>query len=311
MMSSKIPWFLVSGFGAHIKSSPSKLIIVQKNTTREFPIDTINHLLIVGGHTLHTSTITHLVKKGVYLSIFEADGTPVSTICPYGNDVPEGMRALQVDAPRHRYAVGLAGGSIRSRVLFLQRLEESFGSSLLYEGEIEIIHKSLEELEYLIKLEEIRRIHRLTADMYYEILSRALPPELGYRRRRLTSQQDVVNAMFSIGYSMLYGNCCVSLLGAHMDPDIGILHEGQGGLVYDLIEPFKATMIDETVIRVAAERISPDDFEISGNRCILSDELVRKLINLFKTSIRVGQIDEQVSSLLHALVDHEEFRILY
>jgi hypothetical protein len=38
---------------------------------------------------------------------------------------------------------------------------------------------------------------------------------------------------------------------------------------------------------------------------------VRKLINLFKTSIRVGQIDEQVCSLLHALVDHEEFRILY
>jgi CRISPR-associated protein Cas1 len=310
MMPPKIPWFLVSGFGAHIKSTPSKLIVVQKNRTREFPIDSINHLLIVGGHTLHTSTIIHLLKKGVYLSIFEADGTPVSTIRPYGSGVSAMMRELQAEAPRHRYAVALVGGSIKSRLLFLQRLEESLGLSLLYKGENEIIHKSLEELEYLIRLEEIRRVHRLTSDMYYEILSRAIPPELGYRRRRLESQQDVVNAMFSIGYSMLYGNCLVAILGAHMDPDIGILREGQAGLVYDLFDPLKARMIDETVVRVAAERISPDDFEISGNRCILSDELVRRLINLFKTSIRVGEIDEQVCSLVHALQDHEEFRIL-
>lgn len=310
-MSPKIPWFLVSGYGAHIKSSPSKLIIVQKNRTREFPIDSIKHLLVVGGHTLHTSTINNLLKKGVYLSIFEADGTPVSSIRPYGSEGSGEMRELQAGAPRHRYAVELAAGSIKSRLLFLQRLGESLGSSLLYEGENEIIHKSLNELEFLIRLEEIRRVHRLTSDMYYEILSRAIPPELGYRRRRLQSRQDVVNAMFSIGYSMLYGNCLVSILGAQLDPDIGILHEGQGGLVYDLIDPFKAGMIDETVVRVAAERISPDDFEISGNRCILSDELVRRLINLFKTSIRVGQIDEQVCSLVHALQDHEEFRILY
>jgi CRISPR-associated endonuclease Cas1 len=310
-MSSKIPWFLVSGFGAHIKSSQDRLIVLQKNETREFPIDGMNHLLLIGGHTLHTSTITRLLKKGIYLSFFEADGTPVGILRPYGDTTPDTIRALQQDAPRHRFAIGLVEGVIKSRLLFIQKLEESLGKPLLYEGEGQVIHKALDELEYLIKLDEIRRLYRLTADMYYEILSRALPPELGFRRRMIRPQQDVVNAMFSVGYAMLYGNCMVSILGAHLDPDIGIVHEGQGGLVYDLIDPLKAGMIDEPLIRVAAASVSPDDYELSVDRCMLSDELVQRLIKLFKSSIRADRINEQVNQISESLKNHENFKVLY
>jgi CRISPR-associated endonuclease Cas1 len=311
MMPSKIPWFLVNGFGAHIKSSQNRLIILQKNETREFPIDGIDHLLLVGGHTVQTSTLTRLLKNGIYVSFFEADGTPVGTLRPYGDTTPDTTRALQQDAPRHRYAVELVEGAIRSRLLFLQKLEESSGKPLLYEGELQVIHKALDELEYLIKLDEIRRLHRLTADMYYEILSRVLPPELGYRRRMIRPQHDVVNAMFSVGYAMLYGTCMVSLLGAHLDPDIGIVHEGQGGFVHDLIDPQKALMIDEPLIRVAAVTISQDDYELSADRCILSDELVHRLIKLFKSSIRVDRINEQVNQLSESLKNRTVFRVSY
>jgi CRISPR-associated endonuclease Cas1 len=310
-MSSKIPWFLVNGFGAHIKSSHTKLIIIQKNETREFPLDGINHLLLVGGHTLHTSTVSRLVKNGVSISFFEADGTPLGILRPYGDNTTDTLRVLQRDAPRHRYAVSLVEGVIKSRLLLLQKLEESFGGPMLYQGELQVIHKAMEELEYLIKLDEIRRIHRLTADMYYEILGRTLPQELGYRRRVVHSPPDAVNAMLSIGYAMLYGNCNVSILGAHLDPDIGIVHEGQGGLVYDLIDSLKAGMIDEPVFSVAAGTIGQHDYELSTDRCILTDELVQRLIKLFRSSIRVDRIDEQVHQMSESLQNREVFKVLY
>jgi CRISPR-associated protein Cas1 len=311
MMTSKIPWFLVSGFGAHIKSSRDRLIILQNNKSREFPIDMIDHLLLIGGHTVHTSTIARLVKKGIFVSFFEADGTPVGILRPYGDTTPEATRELQQNAPRHRYAVGLVEGAIKSRLLFIQKLEESMEKPLLYEGEHQIIHKALDELEYLIKLDEIRRLQRLTADMYYEILSRVLPIDLGFRRRVIRPQRDVVNAMFSMGYAMLYGNCMVSILAAHLDPDIGIMYEGQGGLVYDLIDPLKAGMIDEPLIRVAAGNIGRDDYELSADRCILSDDLVKRLIKLFKSSIRVDRINEQVNRMSESLNNREVFKVLY
>ena len=90
--------------------------------------------------------------------------------------------------------------------------------------------------------------------MHYEILSRTTPPEL-VPPPRVRPYNDPVNAMFSLGYAMLYGNCCVSTIGAHLNPDRGMLHEGAGSLVYDLIEPQKAMMVDRIVIRFAREEI--------------------------------------------------------
>ncbi|MGD1004701.1 MAG: CRISPR-associated endonuclease Cas1 [Methanoregulaceae archaeon] len=310
-MSSKIPWFLVSGFGAHIKSSPTKLIVLQKDGSKEYSIDRLKHLLIVGGHTLHTSTVNHLLRQGIYISFFEADGTPVGILRPYGDDAQSLLRPLQMDAHRHKYAVMLSEGSIKSRLFFLQKLEDSVKNPLFYEGELQVIQNALDELEYLIKLDEVRRLHRLISDMYYEIISRALPSELGFKQRKIRLQRDPVNAMLSIGYAMLYGNCSVSILGCHLDPDIGILHEGQGGLVQDIIEPQKASMIDSPVISFASEKLTSDDYEISADRCLLSNEVVQQLINVFKKSIQTDRIDQQVYLFSEALQNHEEFKVLY
>jgi len=103
----------------------------------------------------------------------------------------------------------------------------------------------------------------------------------------------------------------VSILAAHLDPDIGIVHDGQGGLVYDLIDPLKAGMIDEPLIRIAAGNIGQDDFELSADRCILSDDLVKRLIKLFKSSIRVDRINEQVNRMSESLNNNEVFKVLY
>lgn len=310
-MTSHIPWLLVSGFGAHIKSTQKKLIIQKKNNSEEYPIENVNHLLLVGGHTIHTSTVATLIKHGAFVSFFEADGTPIGILRPYGNDTESVMRKLQDGAPRHRYAIEIAQGSLKSRLVFLEKIEESRGEPLLYEGESEFIHKAFDELEYLIKLDEIRRLNRLTSDMYYEILSRTLSHELGFKRRTVPPQQDVVNSLLSLGYAMLYGNCCVSVLGACLDPDNGFIHMGKGSLVLDLMDPFKASMIDEPVFKLVTNSISMEDFELSSGRCILSDDCVHHLIKLLQKTIYSDRINEQVYLLCEALKERDTFKVLY
>ena len=71
------PWISVCGFGAHIKSTQKKLIIQKKNSIDEYNLDSIKNLLIVGGHTISSSTMVNLIKNGAYISFFEPDGNPV------------------------------------------------------------------------------------------------------------------------------------------------------------------------------------------------------------------------------------------
>jgi CRISPR-associated endonuclease Cas1 len=310
-METNYPWLSVSGFGSHIESTQTKLIIQKKNGVEEYPIESVKNLLIVGGHTINSATITQLIKKGAVISFFEPDGNPIGNISPFGchND-PEVYHAQQTGS-RHRYATAIAQGALKSRLAAINRLQEKQNISLFYEGESDFLYKSLEEMAYLIKLDEIRRLHRMTSDMYYEIMSRNTKPDLGFRRRTLRPQIDPINAMLSFGYAMLFGNCCVSLIGARLDPDIGLLHEGHGSLVNDVAESIKSDMIDDVVFKIARESLTTADFELTHDRCILSDELAKNLIKTFHDTINNNKIDELVSNLSNAIRNNGEFKVLY
>ncbi len=310
MNTPDLPWIAVTGFGAHIKATPIRLVVQQKGRIDEYPLRRIPHLLIIGGHTIHSSVITTLIRNGIPISFFEADGTPSGVIRPYGDTRENGMRSLQVNAPKHRYAVAIARGTLRSRLLALQHLEEGRETPLLYEGELAFLHKAYEEMEYLIKLDEIRRLHRLVSDMYYEIIARATPPELGFRRRTPRARQDPVNALLSISYAMLYGSCMVPVLASRLDPDLGLLNEGPGSLVHDIIDPFRAGMADAAVLNVVAGGIAGDEYEMSAERCILTDDLVRRLQAGVKATIQSQRLLEQVQVLSDALHNNGTFTVL-
>jgi len=308
---TEYPWVSVSGFGAHIKSTKNKLIIQKKNTIDEYCLDSIKNLLVIGGHTISTSTIVNLVKNGAFISFFEPDGNPIGIIRPFGESNDSEIVKIQHAIPRHRYAVVLAQSAIKSRLLAIQHTQEQQSTHLFYEGEQEFLHTSQEELQYLIKLGEIRRLFRLTTDMYYEILSRTTSPDFGFRRRMVRPHTDPINAMLSFGYAMLFGNCCISLIGARLDPDFGMMNEGKGSLVLDLIEPLKTDMIDAVVFQYARESLNTSDYELTTDRCILSDELTKNLIGLFHGSIKNDRIDEMVNNFYNAITNNSEFRVQY
>ncbi|MFA5103212.1 MAG: CRISPR-associated endonuclease Cas1 [Candidatus Thermoplasmatota archaeon] len=308
---AEFPWVSVSGFGAQIKSTRKHLIIQKKESVERYPLESVSNLLIVGGHTINSTTISQLVKNGTYITFFDPDGTAVGTIRPYHAADTEKSTDFSQTVLRQRYAIAIAQSSIRSRLYLTERIQESLNTRLFYDGELEVLHNSLGELEYLIKLDEIRRLHKLTSDMYYEIISRSLPPDLGFRRRTLRPQLDPVNAMLSFGYAMLYGNCYVAALGARLDPDLGPMHEGKGGLIYDLIEPLKATTVDTIILRIAKELLTGSDFELTRDRCMLSDNLIREMMNSFYTTQISDKVNQQVYNFSVSLKTGSDFKVLY
>ncbi len=310
-MVTEYPWISVSGYGAHIKSTPKTLIIQKKNLIEEYPVTAVKNLLVVGGHTIHSSAILNLIRHGACISFFEADGTPAGTIRPPGDHDLADMYGLQKAAPRQRFATSLAQASVQARLFVMEREEEHMKARLFYEGELEFLRKSREEFAFLIKLEEIRRLHRLVSDMYYEIMSRSLPPELGFRRRGPRPHTDPVNAMLSFGYALIFGNCTVSAMGARLDPDGGFLHGGKNSLIHDLTDPLKPGMIDAVVFQIARERLRTEDYELTPDRCMLSDDLIREITSRLHTSIRTDTINRQVSGLAGAIRDGTGFTVQY
>ena len=311
LMVTEYPWISVSGFGAHIKSTPKTLIIQKKNTIEEYPIAEVKNLLVIGGHTLHSSAVLNLIRHGAVISFFEADGTPAGTIIPPGDQTLRELFDLQKTIPRQRVATALAQTSVQARLVFMEQEEELRNVRLFYEGELEFLKNSHKELAFLIKIDEIRRLHRLVSDMYYEIMSRSVPPELGFRRRSMRPHTDPVNAMLSFGYAMLFGNCTVASAGARLNPDGGFLHDGRSSLIHDLIDPLKPGMVDAVVFRIARETLREEDYELTPGRCMLSDDLIQVITGRLHASINTDIINRQVAGLAEAIRTGSEFRVLY
>jgi CRISP-associated protein Cas1 len=310
-MVTEYPWIAVSGFGAHIKSTPKTLVIQKKNTIEEYPITEVKNLLIIGGHTLHTTAVLNLIRHGACISFFEADGTPAGTIRPPGDQSLTESYELQKMIPRQRFAIAFAQTSVQARLFLMEREENLHNVRLFYEGELDFLRKSREELAFLIKLDEIRRLHRLVSDMYYEIMSRNLPPELGFRRRSMRPHVDPVNAMLSFGYAMLFGNCTVAVFGARLDPDGGLLHDGKNSLIHDLIDPLKPGMVDTVVFQIARETLREEDYELTPGRCMLSDDLIQVITDRLHTSMSMDIINRQVLSLADSIRTGSDFKVLF
>jgi CRISPR-associated protein Cas1 len=302
-----VPWFTIAGRGTYIKATQTDLIIERKNKVQRIPLSRVGHLLVVGAHHLNTSAIIQLLKTGAALTFFDLDSTPLGYLYPYGYRVDEEVRAAQAKIAGHRYAVLFAESAMKARLLFLEGLAEQHSWNLFYEGELDFLHKAHDEVEYLIRMEEVRRLHKLASDMYYEILARQIPPGLAYRRRTERPHRDPVNAMFSFGYAILHGVCLRSVAGAHLDPDQGLLNEGGGGLVQDLIDPLKPRMVDDPLFAIAREGIPADEYDIGGTRCYLSEELIQRIAAALQQTIDQERIDHQVVAFRQSVLNNREF----
>lgn len=305
-------WLLLSGFGSHVKATDTYLKIQKTSVFEEYPLKKLNNIIFIGGHQMNTSVFNSALRSGIHISFFDADYRHVATVHP-NQRKPFDQESFRIQKERssYKYAIEIFRSSLKSRMMFVEELEKKFETELMYEGELDILLCSLNEADYIIKLDEIRRIHKLTSDMYYEILSRPIKSSLNYKRRLSAGSPDPVNSLFSTGYSVLYAICLSNMVEKGVEPDLGIMHEGEKGLVLDLIDPIKSLMVDKVVMELAAGLREKIDYNYNRNRCYLSEKLIQKFISLLRENIDQNKIGEIVSSYSDTVFRNSPFHVPY
>jgi CRISPR-associated endonuclease Cas1 len=312
-MDKPLSWKIVTGHGAHIKASLHHLRISHQGVIEEIPLAGLDHLLLYGGHVLHTSALSHLLNTDVFISFYTTDGKLVGTVTPPSLSIHTDIRTAQQKRMEHPFdlAKQFAYAAMQQRIQTIEQYEQKYKTnpvSLLRAGEMDILYQTLHETEFLIKLDELRRVERLVHDMYYEIYARLFDPSLMFRRRTRGPYRDPVNAMLALGYSMLSSCVFASLQAAFLDPNEGILHSGNLGLVHDMAELHKAEMIDIPLISyLQTHPPSDQDVTWSSQRCSLSSRFVSHLTAQFSATIDKKRIDEHMQQFIASLTSNQLF----
>jgi len=97
-------------------------------------------------------------------------------------------------------------------------------------------------------------------------------PSLKFTGRNRRPPRDPLNAVLSLGYTLLRADIVLALYGAGLDPYIGFFHGlsfGRESLAVDLIEPLRPSLDRFAVELFSSGQLRPENFAISQQGCML------------------------------------------
>ncbi len=125
------------------------------------------------------------------------------------------------------------------------------------------------------------------AAQYFKCYSTLFLRDLTFSRRTRRPPLDPVNALLSLGYTLITSEATGALAALGLDPYIGFLHEieyGRPSLALDLIEEFRQPIIDRFILSIANRSIFfPEDFEArTGGGVFLKDAPRKRFFQFYE-----------------------------
>lgn len=121
-----------------------------------------------------------------------------------------------------------------------------------------LLGESLDKAKQSQTLEALRGVEGYGARVYFHLFRAAFTPEWNFKDRNRRPPRDPVNALLSLGYTLLTQNMMTALEVVGLDPYLGYYHSetyNRPSLALDLVEEFRTPVVDSLVLWLINRRI--------------------------------------------------------
>ncbi len=264
---------IVDQFGAFISKHSERLrVSLKREIVAETPLLFLEQVLVAGrGVSVSSDAVEACCERGIPVYFLSGRGEPYAALYAAGLGGTVLTRRAQLAAYGDDRAIVLACafafGKISSQANLLRyvgkyrKTTEPAVYRALRLGAAEVLDH-LEELRRLREqadpdatIDDLRprllSIEGRAAQRYWDALAQVVPVALGWPGREGRGARDPFNAALNYGYGILYGQVERALVLAGLDPYAGFIHvdrPGKPSLTLDLIEEFRAPVVDRTIL---------------------------------------------------------------
>ncbi|MCS6900460.1 MAG: CRISPR-associated endonuclease Cas1 [Myxococcales bacterium] len=232
------------------------------------PIHELSQVVLQGPITVTGAALGALMEGGVDVSLLSSHGKLRGYVQPvesknvflllaqvaYWNDLPRRMPFVRA----------VVAGKIAGQRRLLQRYAWNRGSSLCAQA-AEDLEQLLARIEAAQDDEALRGLEGTAAARYFGVFGEMLSPPWTFPGRVRRPPTDPVNALLSLGYTLLGAEMGRFLMRRGFDLRIGLFHGlryGRQSLPLDLIEEFRAPLVDRFVLKLLnLKQLNPTHFE--------------------------------------------------
>ena len=253
--------------GVYLRQAGGRIVAMKDDTVLlSLPHEKIDQIFITEEGAISFGVLRTLMGQGASVLLQSQAGEPIGMFLPT-NDTRIHLRVLQHErvhdpAFNLNIARAIVAGKIANSRLLLRRYYrfrpngESPVEPLL--RELQAKAQQAENIETLRGFEGVAARHYF--DTYRELLPESWKNQFVGRSRQ--PPHDPVNALLSYGYGVLYQNVLTLIAARGLETHLGhlhALHDGHPALVSDLVEEFRALIVDAVVLKLTLDH----PFEVS------------------------------------------------
>jgi CRISPR-associated protein Cas1 len=184
----------------------------------------------------------------------------------------------------------LVQGKINNGRALILRYQRNYPEQT-FEAELKTLDDSIKKLGEQKSGNSIMGLEGIGTATYFKAFGQMFKKSLVFEKRTRRPPKDPVNAVLSLGYTMLTNEIYSLLDGAGFDPYIGFLHEidyGRASLALDLTEEFRQPLIDRfTLFLFNNEILADNDFRpVEGEGIYLTNDAMKTFFQKYEHRMR-------------------------
>jgi CRISP-associated protein Cas1 len=312
---------IVEGKGSFIGKHQGRLRVSrEQKTVTEAPLIHLQQVLIVDtGVSISSDAIRACCEEGIPIHFLSQNGTPIAGVYAAGLTGTVLTRRAQLLAYENATGVALAKAFVAGKLenqanllRYMAKYRKETDSALHDEMMLIAIEMRdyLHELEQLqgssieILRERILSVEGRAAQRYWATIARVIPGDLAWPGRETRGAVDRFNSALNYGYGILYARVEQALILAGLDSYGGFLHAdrpGKPSLVLDMIEEFRQTIVDRTIIGLVNKRVAIEQDD--DHR--LTETTRRKLAEKVKERLDSSELYEKKRQALRFILQSQ------
>jgi CRISPR-associated protein Cas1 len=241
------------------------------------PLAPLSRVFMRGDVTVSSALLGKLGERGIGVVVLSGrKAVPTILLGRPHNDAARRVAQyrLSLDADFClRFSRAIVEAKLRAQAAFLaERRDSEPHSRYLLTVVVKRLATSIAAVDQQPSTASLRGLEGAGAAAYFEGFADLLPDRLKFSGRNRRPPRDPVNAMLSLGYTLLHAEAVLALYGAGLDPFIGFYHGldfGRESLACDLVEPLRVEVDQQALMLFRSEKLRPEDFSTTESGCLL------------------------------------------
>lgn len=269
-------------------------IVVRKDQKpiQDLPLLKLEQIVAYGNVNLTPAVIAHCLQQGVEVAFLSSRGKYRGRLQPEftKNVVVRQAQYKRAASPEFclKLASTIVAGKVRNMIAMVKqqrRLRED-GRSPLTE-----LESALPRIAAAGTLEQLNGHEGAASAAYFRRFRAALKGDWGFDARQYHPPADPVNALLSLGYTLLYNDLYAAVNIVGLDPFQGFFHQpkhGHATLASDLMEEHRSALVDRLILTLLNKRIlTPQDFQPDADRGVqLQPPALKRFFTFYAQTIQ-------------------------